>query len=423
MNIIIKNFKLLSICLATIALITSCNKDVEQLSEGFNVPTGVKLGDTIKNTPSQSLFYDLLVKTQLINELNDSSRSFTVFAPNNEAIKEVVSYLINSDLNLSAILLSFGLPPITPQLPDSIFSQLITLIPDSLNQAQVTPLIQYHIVPQKLLVGPTTEAFPNFQYPTIFNPSPSLSDLLRLTTFVSSRNGAFVNNIPITNPNIVASNGVVHEIAAVNMPPSQFMWDRISTDTGLTILKAAIERADSAGPALQSVLGLEPSIAIGANFTLFAPTNLAMKQLLSALPQGNLPVAAPDAAFINFLGSNFVSTEFVSGLIAYHVFDGRDVTNKPGVSVARPGRTFLNNFPAVTNNYPTLLNSDSAAVFHPGLFITSTFSGPIVTAATVKGLGNATASNILINPYPNGSSDQHYLNGVMHKIDQVLLPQ
>jgi len=46
-----------------------------------------------------------------------------------------------------------------------------------------------------------------------------------------------------------------------------------------------------------------------------------------------------------------------------------------------------------------------------------------VGAATVKGLANASASNVIINPLPAGSSDQHYVNGVMHKIDQVLLPQ
>ena len=35
------------------------------------------------------------------------------------------------------------------------------------------------------------------------------------------------------------------------------------------------------------------------------------------------------------------------------------------------------------------------------------------------------ASNIAINPTPapGGTSDQHYLNGVIHKIDQVLRPQ
>jgi uncharacterized surface protein with fasciclin (FAS1) repeats len=40
----------------------------------------------------------------------------------------------------------------------------------------------------------------------------------------------------------------------------------------------------------------------------------------------------------------------------------------------------------------------------------------VAATATVKGVVNATASNIT-------NRDNHYLNGVLHVIDQVLLPQ
>jgi hypothetical protein len=55
--------------------------------------------------------------------------------------------------------------------------------------------------------------------------------------------------------------------------------------------------------------------------------------------------------------------------------------------------------------------------------IQATFGTTGVTAATVKGVANPTASNVLIDPRTNGTSDQHYINGVIHKIDQVLRPQ
>jgi hypothetical protein len=42
---------------------------------------------------------------------------------------------------------------------------------------------------------------------------------------------------------------------------------------------------------------------------------------------------------------------------------------------------------------------------------------------TVKGVGNATAFPVVINPLPAGSSDQNFFNGVLHKINGVLLPQ
>jgi uncharacterized surface protein with fasciclin (FAS1) repeats len=60
---------------------------------------------------------------------------------------------------------------------------------------------------------------------------------------------------------------------------------------------------------------------------------------------------------------------------------------------------------------------------HPGVALKATFGATGVTAATVKGVANPTASNITINPFPGGTSDQNYVNGVLHKIDQVLIPQ
>jgi len=101
----------------------------------------------------------------------------------------------------------------------------------------------------------------------------------------------------------------------------------------------------------------------------------------------------------------------VQGIVVYHILGQR---------------AFTNNFPTTTTFVPTLLNG--AVPTHPGVGLTGTFGIPFFTAATVKGAANATAANVVINaspftPDPAGTSDQHYLNGVIHKIDQVLLPQ
>jgi uncharacterized surface protein with fasciclin (FAS1) repeats len=53
----------------------------------------------------------------------------------------------------------------------------------------------------------------------------------------------------------------------------------------------------------------------------------------------------------------------------------------------------------------------------------ATFVGPFVGAATFKGLANTTASNVIINPLNPFATDQNFVNGVIMKIDQVLLPQ
>jgi hypothetical protein len=106
-----------------------------------------------------------------------------------------------------------------------------------------------------------------------------------------------------------------------------------------------------------------------------------------------------------------LTAQIVKGIVVYHIL---------GV------RAFTNNFPTTQTFYPTLLNS--AIPTHPGVGLVATFGTPFATSAKVKGVGNATAANIIINaspllPDPVGTSDQHYLNGVIHKIDQVLLPQ
>ena len=167
-----------------------------------------------------------------------------------------------------------------------------------------------------------------------------------------------------------------------------------------------------------------------ANLTVFAPTDAAFQATLTgAITQALIGLGVPPATaaaqaaalastpavFSNPLLYSVLTAQTVKGIVVYHLLGNR---------------AFTNNLPTTTTSYPTLLNGAIAA--HPGLALKATFGGlpafPFVTAATVKGLGNATAANIVINatpliPDPNGTSDQHYINGTLHKIDQVLLPQ
>ena len=289
--------------------------------------------------------------------------------------------------------------------------------------------------------GSITATFPNFQYPSILNPAPQLSALLRLTTFPSKRsNGAWVNNIPITATDIPAVNGVLHKVAAVVLPPSRYLWDvNPSTSTSpnnsifaapdLTYLKAAINRADSgvaAGARLVDAL-----TNIGANLTVFAPTDIAFQQALTgAIAQGLIAQGVPSATALaqaTFLAStpgvftnpalwNVITPTFAKGIVAYHILSSQTTPFAP------PGiRVFSVNFPTTATAIKTLLNS--AVAVHPGVTIRASFTGPFVTSATVKGLANATASNVVINPLNPIATDQHFLNGVIIRIDQVLLPQ
>lgn len=383
-----------ALLLAFVVLLAACNEEPESFPDNGPVtPTGPTLGEKLAERADDSLYYRMVVRAGVLPLINNRSVTHTLFVPNNNAVKLFINVASGGQVPLNA--------------PDAVFSGFIsTLLPASTAAA----IVSYNSVPQKVPAAALPATFPNLQYPSILNPAPQISAFLRLTNFVSARNGAYLNNIPITYTDVEAANGLLHGIAAMNVPPSQFLWNRIDTDPDLTLLKAAIQKADSAAPVIQGALQ-----NIGANFTVFAPDNLAFKQLISALTGGQVPVGAPDAVFIGVIQSA-VPASLAGALVAYHVFDGRS---------ARPGKAYLNNFPTAAETYKTLLNSNPLAAAHPGVTISSTFTGPLVSVATVKGLANPTASNILVNPTPapNGTSDQNYVNGVLHKIDQVLLPQ
>jgi uncharacterized surface protein with fasciclin (FAS1) repeats len=306
-----------------------------------------------------------------------------------------------------------------------------------LTAAQANGIISYHVIPQVIPASSISTGFPNFQYPTILNPAPSVSALLRLTTFPSVRpgTGAWVNNVPITGTNIAAVNGMVHKVFRIVMPPSQDLWAKINAESDLTYLKAAINRADSGvapGSRLQDALNtaVNPA-AIAANLTLFAPNDDAMKSFLTnSLIAGGFPstlaefivnssgtILISNPASIPVVGgpiSAVLTPQAVKGLLAYHVISSQGGTYAP------PGlRVFSVNLPTTATSVKTLLNS--AVSIHQGVVVQATFASPVpgisvVTAATVKGLVNTTPSNVV-------APDLHCVNGVIHKIDQVLRPQ
>lgn len=423
MNSIIKKYKNVALFTAVALLgLTACNKEVEEILPAPVAPviSGARaIGDTVRMNAQDSLFYKLIVRGNMLTLLNDKTKTFTLFSPNNAAIRQFVSGA------------SGGLIP-PSGAPESAY---VNFINATLPVNSAASVVQYHILPQKVMAADIPTVFPNLPYPTLLNPNPAASPFLRLDGYISRRtNGAWFNNVPVIAADRVAGNGVVHSIAAVAVPPSTLLWDRINTDANLTYLKAAIQRADSGAAAtasLQYVLGTQ-AIAPGLNLTLFAPTDDAMKAFITgAIAQALIAQGVPPAtalasaeALVTGYGTLLLTNPYsipvygpqlaavltpttAKGIVVYHLLFGQ--------------RTFTPNIPVAPLTLPTFLNSGIPT--HPGVTISATFTGPVVTAATVKGIANTTASNLVINPLPNGSSDQHYVNGVMHKIDQVLRPQ
>lgn len=421
MNIFHRMRNAATLLIAATVLFSACNK-----LELDPVPTPPPANGTsptlasLLDDPSFSLLKAAVNKAGLMPALANTAARFTVFAPDDAAITA----------------------SLTPLLPPGVTPAMYIA---GLTQAQATGLIQYHVIPQVIRSTSIGTAFPNFQYPTLLNPAPTVSALLRLTTFpsVKAGTGAWVNNVPIIATNIEAVNGVVHKVFRIVNPPSADIWATLNADADLSYLRAAIARADSgvaAGGRLQDALntGVNAS-AIGSNLTVFAPTDDAMKAFITGAIVQYLVGQGLDAAtaqgqatfLINTFGTTILSNPasipgvggalagvitptLAKGIVAYHVISSQSGTYAP------PGlRVFSVNLPTTATSVKTLLNSAIAP--HPGITVQATFVSPapgisVVASATVKGIANATAANVV-------SPDIHAVNGVIHKINQVLLPQ
>jgi hypothetical protein len=419
----VKNIKLLTLA-AFVGLATlnsSCNKDLEQFSDVVpTAPTGITLDKVLQGNPDDSLYYKLVVRGGQLAVLADSSKSHTIFATNNSGIKPV----------LSAIAAQVGVT-LPVSAPDAFFAAFISQLPPQIAGS----LVQATIVPQSLKSSDINPNVPNYIYPTILNPIPTIPNptplgaVVRIALYPSTRNGAWLNNVPLTAVDQSAYNGFIHHTATLVVPSQKYLWDRISNDAELTFLKAAVNRADSGVAAASSLQGVLSTF--GPDLTVFAPVDSVFKIfLVNALQAQGVPAVLAQGLVNNYgstllsdpgsipvLGSTLaaaLSPTTVKGLLVYHVIGKR---------------LFTNNFPTTATNFPTLLNTAPGMGSLPGLKVSVGFTSPFpfATSVMVDDASAAPAAHVIINsspllPDPIGTSDQTYLNGVLHKIDAVLSP-
>jgi uncharacterized surface protein with fasciclin (FAS1) repeats len=260
-----------------------------------------------------------------------------------------------------------------------ISAGVITALPAT----TVASIVQYHVIPGRNITSsaiPTT--FPNVQMPTAFVfPAPNTNPLVRFSNFPSKRGSSvWVNNIPVVTPDVSAANGTIHVTFAMLNPPSRVLLDTISRDPDLSYLVAAITAADAGVPAGSKFSDFLANPL--ANFTVMAPTNQAFINLLTAL---RLPASPSSLALL--------PAATVRGIVAYHLL---------------LARAFAANLPTTPTPISSLLSASLPGA--PPLTFNAAPGGG------VKGAANATYSNIT-------AIDRHAINGVFHKIDQVLLPQ
>jgi transforming growth factor-beta-induced protein len=171
--------------------------------------------------------------------------------------------------------------------------------------------------------------------------------------------GVTINgNSQVTTADISASNGVIHAINNILIPPSQNIVQIAAEEDDFSLLVRAVTRA-----------GLAETLSTTDGLTVFAPTNTAFED-------AGLDEAAIDAT----------SVEDLTSILTYHVIAARVFSSD--------------------------LTNDEVETLEGGTVTTGIGSG----GATVRGNGNESASNIT-------AANILATNGVIHVIDQVLLPQ
>ena len=252
------NFKtiLTMVALITIGFVSlnSCKKD-DTNDDNMNT-TPQSITKTASADPQFSILVQALTKAGLASTL-DQSGTFTVFAPTNAAF--------------TALFTKLGVSGI-----------------DQLSAEALKPILLYHVLGSKAISTGLSSGYVSTLSPAIGNRFVSLK--VDVTGGVKLNSSAMV-----TKADIMASNGVIHVINQVLLPPT--VADLAVANSNFSTLVSALSGA-----------GLVPALSDpNATLTVFAPTNDAFAKLAS-LPSDLKPIL-----LYHVLGSTVYASQVATG--------------------------------------------------------------------------------------------------------------
>jgi len=250
------NFKSILSFVAVIALgfftLTSCSKDDDPVVD--NTPKSIAA--IASADPQFSTLVQALTKADLATTLSNAG-TYTVFAPTNAAFTALFTKLGVSGL-------------------------------DQLSADALRPILLYHVLGSKAVSSGLTSGYVSTLSPAVGGRFVSLK--------VDVMSGVKLNSSAmVTKADIAASNGVIHVIDQVLLPPT--VVDLAVANSDFSTLVSALS-----GAGLVSAL----SSATGT-FTVFAPTNAAFAQLAS-VPEDLKPIL-----LYHVLGSTVYSNAVTTG--------------------------------------------------------------------------------------------------------------
>lgn len=403
------------VILSASLFLTACNKDLEQFAPIAKpvYPSGNGIAATLAANANYSFYSALIARAGMTATLNDSTKTYTLFATDNNGMKIFVNAA------------SGGLVPLAA--PDAVF---LGFISTALPAASAAGIVQYNTVGQTLLSSAIGTSFPNYPFTTQIILDPT-QPFVRMPIFpVRGTPYSYVNNLPLIATDMPAANGVIHTAFSIAAPPTAVLKTMIAAEPTLSFFRAAIARADSGAVGLGR---LDSLLNYGVtNMTVLPPNDLAFQNLLiptitaALIAQGVPPataaalaaaLAATPAVFSNPALYGALTATKVKGILAYHFLaTGSGATTVPNI------RVFSNNVPAIPTFIKTLINA--AVPPHPGVLAQATYAGPAVTSLKFSSYGTFPPGGAPFSYTANVvAMDKHAVNGVYHIIDKVLLPQ
>jgi len=230
-----------------------CNDDDDDPQP---LPMEKSIAEIASGNANFSILVEALVKADLVSTLAGDG-AFTVFAPTNDAFEDLFDAL-----EISGI--------------------------EDLSAEALTPILLYHVIGAKAMSTDLEAGY----YETLSKFMPGDYGIKLL---VGLDLGVQLNKTTnVTSPDIMASNGVIHIIDKVLLPPD--VVDLAIANMSFSHLVAAVLKAD-----LASTLKME------GPYTIFAPTDAAFEALFMALGVD---------------GIDDLSAEALTPILLYHVVMG-----------------------------------------------------------------------------------------------------
>jgi len=327
----------LLLVLCTTVLVVGCDKDDDDAPAPSKTIT-----QTVVEGASFTLLEAAVIKAGYA-DLLANTQNLTVFAPNDDAFKQLD---VNGD----------GTPDLDTEAKiNGLSGAGIDLLKAVLN---------YHVLTSRVPGSAITSAGVESATYSPTGTGPKLYGKL-------AGSSVFINGVEVITPDVTASNGIIHVVNKVLLPPSTTITGAVAATPSFSRLLYAINRVKNGG-------GADIAAALNGTgpFTVFAPDNAAFTA------SGFATDASLDAVPVATLQS----------ILLHHVVNGR---------------IFSSDLAAGDVN-SLLTASDNTEK------LTISLTGP-----SVYGSGNGTAAA----EWPKVKAANLLMtNGVVHIIDKVILP-